>query len=65
MKEKQSVSLFVVIINCLCAVLWTVNCVRGLMNGNMRVLDVVCAMVWWICAAVWLKRYWTQNNCEE
>ena len=65
MKEKKPVSLLVVILNCLCAVLWTVNCVMGLMNGNVRGLDVFCAVVWCFCAAVWLKRYWDQKNNEE
>lgn len=65
MKEKRPVSLFVVVMNCLCAVLWTVNCVKGLLNGNVRGLDVACAIVWCICAAVWIKRYLDQKKSEE
>ena len=50
-----------VIINCFCAVVWNINLIVDLAYGYTNtasfVLHIVCAIVWDICAVVWILRY--------
>ena len=57
MDEKKTGSLFVVIINCICAVLWNINVFVDLAYGFPNVLRIICAIVWDFCAVVWVLRY--------
>ena len=62
--EKKPVSLLTVILNCLCAVLWTINCLMKLGEGEVRVLDVLCAIAWTFTAVVWTVRYRKYKKSE-
>lgn len=61
MDEKRKTNLTVVIINCICAVVWNINLFVDLAYGYTNtvsfVLHIVCAIVWDICAVVWILRY--------
>lgn len=61
MDEKRKTNLTVVIINCICAVVWNINLfvdlAYGYTNTASFVLHIVCAIVWDICAVVWILRY--------
>ena len=61
MNEKRKTNLTVVIINCICAVVWNLNLFVDLAYGYTNtvsfVLHIVCAIVWDICAVVWILRY--------
>lgn len=61
MDEKKKANLTVVIINCICAVVWNLNLFVDLAYGYTNtvsfVLHIVCAIVWDICAVVWILRY--------
>ena len=61
MDEKRKTNLTVVIINCICAVVWNLNLFVDLAYGYTNtvsfVLHIVCAIVWDICAVVWILRY--------
>lgn len=61
MDDKKKVSIAVVIINCICAVVWTINLIIdltfGYTNSISFVLHIICAIGWWICAVVWILRY--------
>ena len=61
MQEKKAVSLSVVIINCICAVVWNINLIMDLAYGYTNtisfVLHIICAIVWDLCAVVWALRY--------
>lgn len=60
MDEKKKTNLTVVIINCLCAVVWNINLFVDLAYGYTNtvsfLLHIVCAIVWDICAVVWILR---------
>lgn len=58
MKEKPSLT--IVILNSLCALLWSGRCIRDLFHGSADGSDVLCAAVWCVCAGVWIYRYWTR-----
>ena len=61
MDDKKKVSIAVVIINCICAVVWNINLfvdlAYGYTNSVSFVLHIICAIVWDICALVWIFRY--------
>ena len=61
MNEKKPVNKAVVLITCLCAVVWNSNLFWDLAYGYTNtvsfVLHIVCAVIWDLCAAVWLLRY--------
>ena len=61
MDKKKEVSLSVVIINCICAVVWNINLfvdlAYGYTNSVSFALHIICAIVWDICAAAWVLRY--------
>lgn len=61
MNEKKKVNLAVVIINCICAVVWNINLfvdlAYGYTNSVSYVLHILCAIAWDICAIIWIIRY--------
>jgi len=61
MDDKKKVNLAVVIINCICAVVWNINLfvdlTYGYTNSVSFALHIICAIVWDICAIVWILRY--------
>ena len=69
MDNKKKVSLAVVIINCLCAVLWNVTLFLDLVNGYTDsvafMLHIVCAIVWDACAVIWIIRYKKSQKQNE
>ena len=69
MDNQQKVSLAVVIINCICAVVWNINffvdLVYGYTNSVSFVLHIICAIVWDICASVWILRYRKSKKSNE
>ena len=61
MDDKKNVNIAVVIITCICAVVWNINLfldfAYGYTNAVSFVLYIICAIVWDICAIVWIVRY--------
>lgn len=61
MNKNKEVSIAVVLINCVCAVIWNINVFvalsYGFTNSVSFVLRVICAIVWDFCAVVWILRY--------
>ncbi len=61
MDDKKNVNIAVVIITCICAVVWNINLfldfAYGYTNSVSFVLHIICAIVWDICAIVWIVRY--------
>ena len=67
--ERKKTNLPVVIINCICARIWNahliVDIVYGYTSTVMFVLHVVCAIVWDLCAVIWIFRYLRSKKNEE
>lgn len=61
MEEKKKVNLAVVVINCICAVVWNINLfvdlAYGYTNSVSYGLHILCAIVWDVCAIIWIFRY--------
>lgn len=60
MDEKKNVSLAVVIIHCFCAVIWNVNVILKLVAKSYDLsfyIHIVAAVLWDICAVLWICRY--------
>lgn len=66
MDDKKNVNIAVVIITCICAVVWNINLfldfAYGYTNSVSFVLHIICAIVWDICAIVWIVRYLNTNK---
>ncbi len=58
MDKKKNTA--VMIITCICAVVWNINLfvdlIYGYTNTVSFVLHIICAVVWDICAVVWIIR---------
>ena len=69
MDDKKKVSIAVVIINCICAVVWNINLFVALAYGYTNpvsfVLHIVCPIAWDICAVVWIIRYVKSKKNNE
>lgn len=61
MEKKDKVSIFAVVSTSICAIIWNillfVDLYYGYSNNVSFVLHIVCAIVWDICAIVWITRY--------
>jgi len=61
MEKKDKVSIFAVVSTSICAIIWNillfVDLYYGYSNNVSFVLHIVCAIVWDICAIVWIMRY--------
>ena len=69
MDKEKKVSLAVVIITCICAVVWNINLfvdlTYGYTNSISFVLHMICAIVWNICAVIWVRRYLKSKKDNE
>lgn len=69
MDDKKKVSIAVVILNCICAVVSNINLfvdlAYGYTNSVSFVLHILCAIVWDICALVWVLRYRKSKKSNE
>ena len=69
MDDKKKVSIAVVIINCICAVVWNINLfvdlVYGYTNSVSFVLHIICAIAWDICALVSILKYRKSKKDNE
>lgn len=69
MDDKKKISIAVVIINCICAVVWNINLfvdlAYGYTNSVSFALHIICAIVWDICAVVWILRYRKSKKDNE
>ena len=69
MDDKKKVSIAVVIINCICAVVWNINLfvdlAYGYTNSVSFVLHIVCAIGWDICAVVCIIHYLKSKKNNE
>lgn len=61
MSYKKKASLFSVVINCICAIIWNLNLfvdlVYGYSNYVLFYLHIACAIIWDICAIYLIIRY--------
>lgn len=61
MEKKDKASIFAVVSTSICAIIWNillfVDLYYGYSNNVSFVLHIVCAIVWDICAIVWITRY--------
>ena len=61
MERKYKASIFAVVCTSICAIIWNillfVDLYYGYSNNVSFVLHIVCAIVWDICAIVWITRY--------
>ena len=61
MERKDKASIFAVVSTSICAIIWNillfVELYYGYSNNVSFVLHIVCAIVWDICAIVWITRY--------
>ena len=57
MDKKKTVGLPIVIINCVCAVVWNISVFVDLAYSFPNVLHIICAIVWDACAVIWILRY--------
>lgn len=61
MERKDKASIFAVVSTSICAIIWNillfVDLYYGYSNNVSFVLHIVCAIVWDICAIVWITRY--------
>lgn len=66
MDDKKKVSLTVVILNCVCALLWNfcmfLDLVHGYRSVTSFVLHIVCALLWDISSVIWIIRYRKQKK---
>lgn len=61
MEEKKNVSIAVVILNCICAVLWIINLIidftHGYTDSVQLILHIICAVCWSFVAIIYIFRY--------
>lgn len=69
--NKKPVGLLNVLLNAAAAIVWTINCVVLVLytRGNeppaiTLVLDIICAIIWWVAFAVVLVRYYKGKHNE-
>ena len=69
MDNKKKTNFTVMIINCICAVVWSINLfvdlTYGYTNSISFVLHIICAIAWDICAIVWVVRYINTKKNNE
>ncbi len=68
MEEKKKASIAVVILNCICAVLWIINLIidftHGYTDNVQLILHIICAVCWSFVAIINIFRYlkFKKNN---
>ena len=69
MNNEKKISLFAVVINCICAVVWNLNLFVDLMYGYSNnisfYLHIACAVIWDVIAVYLLVRYRKYKNQQE
>ena len=69
MDNKKKTNFAVMIINCICAVVWNINLfvdlAYGYTNSISFVLHIICAITWDICAIVWIILYISTKKNNE
>ena len=69
MDNKKKTNFAVMIINCICAVVWNINLfvdlTYGYTNSISFVLHIICAIAWDICAIVVVVRYINTKKNNE
>lgn len=69
MDEKKKVNLALVIINCICAVVWNINLfvdlIYGYTNSVSFALHIICTIVWDACAVIWIFCYLKSKKNNE
>ena len=67
MDKKKTVSTCAaMILNCVCAVVWSILAFVDLTYGFPNALHIICAIVWDFCAIVWVYHYMkSRNNVNE
>ena len=45
------------VLNCICALIWNINVFVDLAYGFPDLLRIMCAIVWDLCAVMWIFRY--------
>ena len=65
MEKKNKVSIWVVIPNCICAVVWSINVFVDLAYGFPNGMHICCAVVWDLCAVIWILRYLKSREENE
>lgn len=69
MDNKKKTNFAVMIITCICAVVWNINLLvdltYGYTNSISFVLHIICAIAWDICAIVWVVRYINTKKNNE
>lgn len=67
MDKKKPVSLSVVFLNWFCALIWNLNLaadlIFGYTNRTSFPLRAFCAVIWTVCAIIWIFRY--RNSKKE
>ena len=69
MEEKKNVSIAVVILNCICAVLWVINLIfdftHGYTDSVQLILHIICAVCWSFVAIIYIIRYLRLKKIEK
>ena len=56
-KNRNVSTRIAMILNCICAVVWSIDAFLSLYYGFPSVLRILCAVVWDFSAIVWIVRY--------
>ena len=65
MDKKKEVSIFLVILHCSCAVLWSITLFRDLSYGYRDVLHILNAIVWNVSAVLLVLAYLKSKKGTE
>lgn len=67
--DNKKINITVVIITCICAIVWNINLfvdvAYGYANSVRFVLDILCAIIWDISTVVWIFRYKKSKKNDE
>ena len=66
--EKKPIKRLTVVLYGACAVIWTVRSVLDFAYDQsmfFKVLDPLCAAIWFLAFCKWLKRYRSKDGQEE
>ena len=69
MERKDKASIFAVVSTSICAIIWNillfVDLYYGYSNNVSFVLHIVCAIVWDICAIVWIRSVYKELHADH
>ena len=63
--KKKTVGVGSLVLFWFVAVIWSVKCVVELFQGRLQGLDPIIAVIWFLTAAKWTKRYLDEKKEEE